>query len=70
MLKETGIELKLISETNMYLFIEKEMRGGTSFIAKRFSKANNKYMKSHDNSKPSKYIKYLDANNLYSWVMS
>ena len=45
------------------------MRGGISYIAKRYSKANNKYMKSYDNSKPSKYITYLDANNLHGWAM-
>ena len=49
----------------MYLFTEKRMRGGISYIARRFSKANNKYMQSHDNSKPSKYITHLDSNNLY-----
>ena len=54
----------------MYLFTEKRMRGGISYIAKRFSKANNKYMQSHDNSKPSKYITHLDSNNLYGWAMS
>ena len=59
----TEIELELISDIDMHLFIEKEMRGGISYIAKRFSKANNKYMKSYDNKKPSKYIMYLDANN-------
>ena len=48
----------------MYLFIEKGMRG-VFCIAKRCSKANNKYMKSFDNSKLSKYMMYLDANNLY-----
>ena len=63
MLKMTEIELELISDIDMHLFIEKEMRGGISYIAKRFSKANNKYMKSYDNKKPSKYIMYLDANN-------
>ena len=26
----------------MYLFVEKGMRGGISYIAKRYSKANNK----------------------------
>ena len=36
----------------MHLFIEKGMRGGISHIAKRYSKANNKYMQSYDANKP------------------
>ena len=51
MLKLTGIELDLISEIDMHLFIEKGMRGGISYIAKRHSKANNKYMQSYDAKK-------------------
>ena len=43
---------------------------GISQIVKGFSKANNKYMKSYDYSKPNKYIMYLDANNLYDQTMS
>ena len=70
MLKTTVIELDFISDTDMHLFIEKEMRGGISYIAKRHSKANNKYMESYDSSKESIYITYLDANNLYGWEMS
>ena len=66
----TGIELELISDIYMYLFVEKRMRGRISYIAKRYSKANNKYMKSYDNKKPSKYITFLDANNLYDSTMS
>ena len=31
---------------------------------------NDKHMKNYDSSKPSKYIMYLDANNLYGWAMS
>ena len=27
-------------------------------------------MKSYDDSKSSKYIMYLDANNLYGWAMN
>ena len=44
----------------MYLFIEKGMTGGVSYIAKRFSKANNKYIQFYDDEKQSKYITYLD----------
>ena len=43
------------------------MRAGISYIAKRYSKANKNYIKFNDDSKASKYIMYLDANNLYDW---
>ena len=42
-LKMTKVKLELISDIDMHLFIEKGMRGGISYIAKRHSKANNKY---------------------------
>ena len=61
----TGIELELISDTDMYLFIEIAMRGGISYIAKRYSKANNKYMKDYDNTEETIYIMNFDADNLY-----
>ena len=51
MLKMTEIRLELISDTDIYLFVEKGMRGGISSIAKRFSEANNKYMQSYDDKK-------------------
>ena len=44
MLKMTGIELEKISDIERYLFIEKGLRGGISYIAKRYAKPNNKYM--------------------------
>ena len=69
-LKMTGIELELISDVDMYLMIEKGLRGGMSVISHRKSEANNKYMSAYDPDKPSKYITYLDANSLYSWSMN
>ena len=66
----TGVKLEKIVDIGMYLFIEKGLRGGISYIAKRYAKANNKYMKDYDPKKPSKFITYLDMNNLYGWAMS
>ena len=54
----------------MYLFIEKGLRGEVSYISKRLSKANNKYIKNYNPAKSSKYISVLDVNNLYGWGMS
>ena len=70
MLKMTSIELEKISDIDQYLFIEKGTRGGISYIAKRYAKANNKYMNDYDPEKPSTFITYLDKNNLYGWAMS
>ena len=69
-LRKCNPDLELLSDINQYLFFRKAMRGGLSMISKRFSVANNKYMHNYDPSKPSKYIIYLDANNLYGWAMS
>ena len=70
MLKMTGVKLDKIVDIDMYLFIAKGLRGGIFYIAKRYDKANNKCMKDYNPTKPSKYLSYLDMNNLYGWAMS
>ena len=54
MLKMTAIQLERINNIDMHLFLEKGMRGGVSYISKRYSKSD-------DNTD----IMYWDANNLY-----
>ena len=70
MLKMTDVKLEKIADIDQYLFIEKGTRGGVSYIAKRYAKANNKYMSDYDSNKQSTFITYLDKNNLYGWAMS
>ena len=63
MLKMTGVELKLIDDIDMHLFIEKGMRGDISYIAKRYCKANNKYVKGYDKNKDSTFIMFVWMGN-------
>ena len=53
-----------------YLFIEKGLRRGISYIAKTYSKANNEYCPDYHKNKPSTFISYLQMNNLYGCAMN
>ena len=68
-LKITKIRLELLYDYEMLMMVEKGIRGGVSMISTRYGKANNPYMKDYDPDQPTKYISYLDANNLYGWAM-
>ena len=46
MLNMTKVEPELISNVDICLLFEKGMGGGGSYISKRYSKVNNKYLKS------------------------
>ena len=56
----------------MYLMIDSGMRGGVCLISKRYAKANNKALGPlyAAPTKPSTFIIYMVANNLYGWEMS
>ena len=69
MLKMTEINLEQIPDIHIHLYVEKRLRGGISYIYKRSSEANNKYIKNNDPTKPSKYITFHDENNLHGWEM-
>ena len=71
MLLSTGCQLDLLSDDAMYTMIHENIRGGVAMISKRHGIANNKYMNKHYKpNEPSKYLLYVDANNLYGWAMS
>ena len=70
MLLKTGVTLDLIYDEELYKMVEKGLRGGMCQVSKRRAEANNKYMNDmYDEKKPSSYINYLDANNLYGLAM-
>ena len=70
LLKHSKVNLELLTDPDMLLVFEKGIRGGVSMISNRLGQANNKFMeKKFDSSQPSKFISYLDADNLYGWAM-
>ena len=69
MLKMKKPELKLIPDPGMYIFFETGTRGRISYTFNRYSKANNKYLKSYNAKQESKHICF-NANNSYGYAMS
>ena len=45
LLKKTGVNLELLTNVDMHLFIERGTRGGISMVSKCYAKANNPYVK-------------------------
>ena len=68
-LKKTKVELKLFTDIDMLLMVEKGIRGGISSIMTCYRKAK-KYMEKDFHPKElSKYLQYFDKNNLYGVAM-
>ena len=69
-LSMTGVRLQQIHIKEMYEMIENGLRGGMTQCTYKKVEANNKYMnEEYDETKPSSYLSYLDANNLYGLAM-
>jgi hypothetical protein len=65
-LKETGIELECVTDPEMYLMLERGIRGGLSQISLRHAQANNPKAApfDFDSSKPTSWIMYYDVNQV------
>ena len=70
MLKITKTELELILDPDTYIFFEKGIRGGISYISNRYRKAISKNLKSYEPKQESKQIIYLDPSDLCDHAMS
>ena len=66
----THVSLELITDIDMYHFVENNIRGGISMITTRYAQANFPTLPVYDASNPHVHLIYLDANNLYGWAMS
>ena len=69
-LKKKEVKLELLTDVDMWLMVEKGIRGGICHAIHRYPKATDKYTKNYDKNKESSYIQYLDANSFYGWEMS
>ena len=70
-LKKTGVNLELLQDPDMLLMFERGIRGGITQSVHKWAIANNPYMGcEYDPLRPTNYLQYLDANNLYGWAMS
>ena len=69
MLSMTKVKVYLIPVVDMCLLFKKGMRDIISYISKRYSRANNKYLTSYSPKKPTKHMRYLGKNNLHDYAM-
>ena len=62
--------LELNTGIDILLMVEKGIRSGITHAVKRYTNANNKYMKDlYNPDEKSICLQHLDAKNLYGWAM-
>ena len=68
-IKKTEVKLELLTDIDMFLIVEKGIRGGICHAIHLHAKSNKKYVTDYDKNKESSYLKYWDVNNLYGGEM-
>ena len=69
-LRMSRVSLELITDVDMYHFVENSIRCGISTITTRYARANVPTLPAYDATLPNMNLVYLDANNLYRWTMA
>ena len=65
-LRMSRVDLQLITDNDMYNFIENSIREGISMISTHYAQANNpSFPATYEANLPKQDLIYLDANNLY-----
>ena len=60
----TKVDIGLASDADMFFLLKEEgMRGGVSYISKRYSRAIYMYLKIYKTKQELKYILYLDVSS-------
>ena len=70
-LRMSRVDLQLITDVDMYRFVENSIHVGISMISTLHVQANSpSFPDTYDSSLPNQNPIYLDTNNLYGWAMS
>jgi len=69
-LKMTQVKVDLITDPDMFLMIESGIRGGLSYVSRRFAEANHPTLPNYRPEEPISYLCFLDANSLYATCQS
>lgn len=69
MLKHTKAKPALLDDCEMYLFLERGIRGGISVISHRLATANNKFISDFEETNEHTSLFYTDCSNLYGFAM-
>ena len=66
-LKKPEVESELLTDIDMLLMIEKDIRGGICHSIHRYARSKNKYIKNYNTDIE---LLYWGANSFYGWAMS
>jgi hypothetical protein len=69
MLKFSGVNLELMTDIDVYIAMEKGIRGGLTMVTHRHYKAKNPKVADYNPDEPHTWIRYDDANCLYPTTM-